>query len=85
MTTITIDEETKEELLKIAAQLQIKKKEKINYDTAIKFLIAHQISNYLIIKDENKLRKACEKIDNIDVKAIIHELYEERKKDEISF
>ena len=81
MTTITIDEETKEELLKIAAQLQIKKKEKINYDTAIKFLIA----NYLIIKDENKLRKACEKIDNIDVKAILHELYEERKKDEISF
>ena len=81
MTTITIDEETKEELLKIAAQLQIKKKEKINYDTAIKFLIA----NFLIIKDENKLWKACENIDNIDVKAILHELYEERKKDEISF
>ncbi|GAG13630.1 unnamed protein product, partial [marine sediment metagenome] len=63
MTTITIDEETKKELLKIAAQLQIKKKEKINYNTAIKFLI----SNYLRIKDEIKLSKACEKIDNIDV------------------
>ena len=28
MTTITIDEETKEELLKVAAQLQIQRKEK---------------------------------------------------------
>ena len=49
MTTITIDEETKEELLKVAAQLQIQKKQKINYNTAIKFLI----SNYF----RKKIRK----------------------------
>ena len=81
MTTITIDDETKEELLKIAAQLQIIKKEKINYDTTIKFLI----SSYVRKKDEKKLREACETVKNIDVKEILDELYTERKRDEISF
>jgi len=81
MTTITIDDETKEELLKIAAQLHIKKKEKINYNTAIKFLI----QNYFRKKDKKKLRKACEKVENIDINAVLDELYLERKKDEISF
>ena len=47
MTTITINDETKEELLKIAAKLQIERKEKINYDTTVKFLIA----TYLKKKD----------------------------------
>ena len=81
MTTITIDDETKEELLKIAAQLQIKKKVKINYNTTIKFLI----NDYFRKKDEIKLRKACEKVENIDINAVLDELYLERKKDEISF
>jgi hypothetical protein len=81
MTTITIDDETKEELLKIAAQLQIMKKVKINYNTTIKFLI----NDYFRKKDEIKLRKACEKVENIDINAVLDELYLERKKDEISF
>lgn len=81
MTTITIDDETKEELLKIAAELQIKKKVKINYNTTIKFLI----NDYFRKKDEIKLRKACEKVENIDINAVLDELYLERKKDEISF
>ncbi len=84
MTTITIDDETKEELLKVAAQLQIQKKQKINYNTTIKFLI----SNYFRKKnkkDKRKFRNACEKVENIDVNSVLEELYLERKKDEISF
>ena len=84
MTTITIDDETKEELLKVGAQLQIQRKEKINYNTTIKFLI----SNYFRkknMKDRRKFRNACEKVENIDVNSVLDELYLERKKDDISF
>ena len=84
MTTITIDDETKEELLKVAAQLQIQKKVKINYNTAIKYLI----NNYFMkknTKDKKKFRNACEKVENIDVNSVLDELYLERKKDDISF
>ncbi|MBA7511894.1 hypothetical protein ES705_03892 [subsurface metagenome] len=84
MTTITIDDETKEELLKVAAQLQIQRKEKINYNTTIKFLI----SNYFRKrnkKDRRKFRNACEKVENIDINSVLDELYLERKKDDISF
>ncbi len=84
MTTITIDDETKEELLKIAAQLQIQRRKKINYNTTIK----HLIKNYFMKKnkkDKRKLKNACEKVENVDVSSVLEELYLERKKDEISF
>jgi len=84
MTTITIDDETKEELLKVAAQLQIKRKKKINYNTTIKYLI----KNYFMKKnkkDKKKFKNACEIVENIDVNSVLEELYLERKKDEISF
>jgi hypothetical protein len=81
ITTITIDDETKEELLKVAAQLQIKRKEKINYDTTIKFLL----ENYQQKKDEGKFREACKKVKEMDVKKVLDELYSERKRDEGAF
>jgi len=81
MTTITIDNETKEELLKIAAKLQIQVKKKINYNDAIKFLI----SNLNKKKNQEKFRKACEKINDIDINEVLDELYLERRKDEFSF
>ncbi|MBD3339657.1 MAG: hypothetical protein GF353_11150 [Candidatus Lokiarchaeota archaeon] len=81
ITTITIDDKTKEELLKVAAQLQIKRKEKINYDTAIKFLL----ENYNKKKDKRKFIKACQKVRDINVEDVLNELYLERKKDESSF
>lgn len=81
MTTITIDNETKEELLKIAAKLQIQVKKKINYNDAIKFLI----SNLNKKKNQEKFRKACEKINDIDINEVLDELYLERKKDDFSF
>ncbi len=81
MTTITIDNETKEELLKIAAKLQIQVKKKINYNEAIKFLI----SNLKNKKNQEKFRKACEQIKDIDINEVLDELYLERRKDEFSF
>jgi predicted transcriptional regulator len=84
MTTITIDDETKEELLKIAAELQIQKRKKINYNATIKFLIKNYFRKNNK-KDKIKFREACEKVDNIDVNSVLEELYLERKKDEISF
>lgn len=81
ITTITINDDTKEDLLKVAAQLQIKRREKINYDTTIKFLI----ENYQKKKDDTKFRKACKKIESIDVNEVLNDLYLERRKDEVSF
>lgn len=80
MTTITIDEEIKEDLLKIAAHLQIKMREKVNYNTTIKYLIDH----YQKKKDAIKFREACKKVENINVNDVLEELYSERMKDEIS-
>ena len=81
ITTITIDDKTKEELLKVAAQLQIKRKEKINYDTTIKFLL----ENYQKKRDIEKFRKACKRVRNLDVKEVLDELFLERKSDEGAF
>ena len=81
MTTITIDNRTKEELLKIAAQLQMKLRRKVDYNTAIK----HLISNYNKKKDKAKLKKACKEIEGIRIDQVLDVLYSERKKDEISF
>ncbi|MHA1491320.1 MAG: hypothetical protein ACTSRI_16920 [Promethearchaeota archaeon] len=61
--------------------MQIKRKEKINYDTTIKFLL----ENYQKKRDSAKFRKACKKIENINVKEVLDELYLERKKDEVTF
>ena len=82
MTTITIDDETKEELLKVSALLAIQRNQKINYNTTIKFLIM----NYFMKKkkkDKKKFRNACEIVENIDVSSVLDELYLERKKDDI--
>lgn len=59
----------------------MKRREKINYDTTIKFLI----ENYQKKKDKEKFRNACKKIENVDVDEVLGELYQERRKDEVSF
>lgn len=81
MTTITIDDETKEELLKIGAKIQIQEKKKIDYNTTIKFLI----SNYIKKKDITKLRNACKPEKDININDVLDKLYEERRKDEPTF
>ncbi|KKM20397.1 hypothetical protein LCGC14_1645900 [marine sediment metagenome] len=59
----------------------MKRREKINYNTTIKFLI----ENYQKKKDKEKFRNACKKIENVDVDEVLSELYQERRKDEVSF
>jgi len=81
LTTITIDDETKEDLLKIAAQLQMKRRQKMNYNNTIRFLI----ENFNNKKDKEKFRSACAKMEHVDIDEVLNELYQERKKDEISF
>lgn len=61
--------------------MQIQVKKKINYNDAIKFLI----SNLNNKKNQEKFRKACEKIKDIDIDDVLDELYLERRKDEFSF
>ncbi len=79
MTKITIDKDTKEDLLKIITKLQIQTKNELNYNNAIKFLI----SNF---KKKNKVEfwKACKKINDIDINKVLDKLYLERKKDDFS-
>jgi predicted CopG family antitoxin len=45
MTTITISEKTRQELLKVAAELQSKRGEKVNYQDAIEYLISKSRRN----------------------------------------
>jgi predicted CopG family antitoxin len=45
MTTITISEKTRQELLKVAAELQSKRGEKVNYEDAIEYLIHNSKRN----------------------------------------
>ncbi len=44
-TTITISDEMRRELLKVAAQLQASKGEKINYDDVLRFLVSKATRN----------------------------------------
>ena len=53
----------------------------MNYNNTIRFLI----ENYNNKKDKEKFRSACAKIENVDIEEVLNELYQERKKDEISF
>ncbi|TKJ24153.1 MAG: hypothetical protein CEE43_00285 [Promethearchaeota archaeon Loki_b32] len=59
----------------------MKRRKKINYDTTIKFLI----ENYQKKKDKEKFRDSCKKIEDVDVDEVLSELYQERRKDEVSF
>jgi len=81
ITTITIDNAIKNELLKIGALLQMKFGKKINYNTTIKFLIENFKKR---MKNEELFREACSKIENVNINEILNELYIERKKDERS-
>ncbi|KKK45152.1 MAG: hypothetical protein Lokiarch_12360 [Candidatus Lokiarchaeum sp. GC14_75] len=60
--------------------MQIKRKEKISYDTTIKFLI----ENYQKKKNKEKIYNACKKIENVNVDEVLSELYQERRRDEVS-
>jgi hypothetical protein len=78
-TTITIDNETRDQLLLVAADLQARQKRKVNYNDAIKYLIQRSSGRRL---DVEKFKSACKQIPGADPKVLIESLYKERKHDD---
>lgn len=74
MTTISVTDEVKEKLLKIASELQIKLGRRVDLDEALRFLIAERE------KKPHLLEEACKTIPNVE--EALEELYQERKLDE---
>jgi len=74
MTTISVTDDVKEKLLKIASELQIKLRRRIDLNEAIR---------YLLSRDEKKpqlLEEACKPM--LEVEESLKELYVERELDE---
>mgnify|MGYP005862395775 CR=1 FL=1 len=74
MTTILVTDDVKEKLLKIASELQIKLRRRVDLNEAIRFLINEGE------KKPQLLEEACKPI--LEVKEALKELYRERKLDE---
>ena len=73
MTTISVSDETRRNLLRYASRLQLATGKKVDYDEAIKHLLGRE-------KRPDLLEAACKPIPNGD--KLLQELYEERRKDD---
>nr|MDO8088025.1 hypothetical protein [Candidatus Sigynarchaeum springense] len=78
-TTITIDNETRDHLLRIAAELQARLKRKISYNDAIKYLLQQKPSRQVNVQ---KFKAACEQMPGVDTRQMIEVLHRERKHDD---
>jgi len=74
MTTISVTEDVKERLLKIASELQIRLRRRVDLNEAIRFLINERE------KKPQLLEEACKPIPGAE--EALRELYMERKLDE---
>jgi predicted CopG family antitoxin len=74
MTTIAVDDDVRDELLKISAELQLKLGRRVNYNDVLKYLIESRA------KRPELLDRAVVK--GLDSERLIQELHEERKRDE---
>lgn len=74
MTTISVTDDVKERLLKIASELQIKLRRRVDLNEAIRFLISERE------KRPELLEEACKPVP--EVEGALEELYLERKIDE---
>jgi predicted CopG family antitoxin len=74
MTTIAVDDDVRDELLKISAELQLKLGRRVNYNDVLKYLIENRA------KRPELLDRAVVK--GLDSERLIRELHEERKRDE---
>lgn len=74
MTTISVTEDVKEKLLKIASELQIKLGKRVDLNEAIRFLIGGRE------KKPQLLEEGCKPIPGAE--ETLEELYAERKRDE---
>lgn len=75
MTTIAVSDETKRELLKFVSELQVKLGRRVDFDEAIRFLLAQRKG-----RNPALLEEACVKIE--DAESLIDELHRERELDE---
>jgi len=74
MTTISVTEDVKEALLKVASELQLKLGRGVDLNEAIRYLLTRGK------KDPNLLEEACKPIPEFEL--AYRELIEERRKDE---
>ena len=74
MTTISVTEDVKQKLLKVASELQIKLGRRIDLNEALRFLVDQREKNPRLLEE------ACSPI--VGVKEAVEELEKERKLDE---
>jgi predicted CopG family antitoxin len=74
MTTISVTEDVKEKLLKVASELQIKRGCRVDLNDALRFLVDQQKKNPRLLEE------ACSP--NSEVKDALEELETERKIDD---
>jgi hypothetical protein len=67
MTTISISEELRKQLLKFAARLQERTGEKVDFDDAVHYLLSR------VVRDEQLFKQACAPVD-VDVSRMRQEL-----------
>ena len=75
MTTISVTEDVKQKLLKVASELQIKLGRRVDLNEALRFLVDQREKNPKLLEQACKPTAAA--------RETIEELYEERKLDEV--
>ena len=74
-----LKEETKKKLLEVAAELQIERKIRIDFDTAISFLIERYFNQD---RDWEKFNVFCQTVNGVTTEELLGELKKGRKEDE---
>lgn len=74
MTTISVTEDVKQKLLKVASELQLKLGRRVDLNDALRFLVDERGKNVELLEE------ACKPV--IGVKEALEELQKERKHDE---
>jgi antitoxin component of RelBE/YafQ-DinJ toxin-antitoxin module len=74
-TTISISEELRKQLLKVAAELQARTGEKVDYDEVVRYLLSR------VARDEQLFKQACAPVD-VDVSKMREELRKGRTEDQ---
>jgi hypothetical protein len=82
MGTVMLKEDTKKRLTKVAADLQRERGDRVDFDTAIAFLIDQYFEKK---KDWDKFNEFCKPIEGITTEELIEELYKGRREDEKKF
>jgi hypothetical protein len=79
MGTVMLKEDTKTNLIKVAADLQKKTGKRIDFDGAISYLIDHYFNQN---QDWEKFEIFCESINTVTSEELLDELRRGRKEDE---